>query len=244
MSDIMKGVRANLPIAPSVIAYGGVLGVLAAQKSISWVDVMALNVFLFAGSAQFVLVDMWTAPLPVVEMALAATIVNLRYMLIGASLKDLFAGKNLLHRLGIMHFVADENWAVTMLAARTGEGDVYHLFGGGLFLMLVWSTGTMTGMYLGGIIPDPKALALDFAFTAVFTALAVSLWQGKQDLAPWIVAVTASVLAERFIPGKWYILAGGVLGAVCAAFLPVKTGGEMCDTEDDIDLGRPKREEA
>ncbi|SDL09707.1 Predicted branched-chain amino acid permease (azaleucine resistance) [Maridesulfovibrio ferrireducens] len=218
MNGFMNGVRANIPLTPSVIAYSSVLGVLAAQKSIAWTYIMALNVFMFAGSAQFVMVDMWADPLPVTEMAIAATIVNMRYILIAASLKDLFAGQGLLRRMSIMHFVADENWAMTMVAARKGQADIFHLLGGGMFLMLVWSCGTMAGMSLGGIIPDPQVLALDFAFTAVFTALAVSLWQGRQDVLPWMVAITASVLTEHFVPGKWYILVGGVSGAACAAF--------------------------
>ncbi|WP_415716714.1 AzlC family ABC transporter permease [Maridesulfovibrio sp.] len=220
MSGFIRGVKANVPLLPSVVAYAGVLGVLAAQKSISWADMMALNVFMFAGSAQFVLVDMWNAPLPVLEMVLAVIVVNLRYVLIGASLKDFFAGQGLWRRITLVHFVADENWAMTMVAARKGEGDVFHLLGGGLLLVLFWSAGTMGGMYFGGLIPDPKLLALDFAFTAVFTALAVSLWQGKQDALPWLVAISTSVLTEHFIPGKWYILVGGISGACCAAFAP------------------------
>ncbi len=222
MSGFFRGAKANVALLPSVIAYSSVLGVLAAQKSIAWTDMMALNVFMFAGSAQFVLVDMWNGPLPVLEMVIAVAVVNLRYILIGASLKDLFAGEGILKRLGIMHFVADENWAMTMVAVRKGEGDVYHLLGGGLLLMLVWSCGTMAGMYLGGIIPDPRIFALDFAFTAVFTALAVSLWQGRQDLLPWLIAIAASVLTEQLVPGKWYILVGGISGAACSAFMPLK----------------------
>ncbi|WP_432736964.1 AzlC family ABC transporter permease [Maridesulfovibrio sp. FT414] len=220
MNGFYRGVRANVPLLPSVIAYSSVLGVLASQKSVAWTHMMALNLFMFAGSAQFVLVDMWSAPLPVLEMAVAAAVVNLRYILIGASLKDLFAGQGILKRLGIMHFVADENWAMTMVAARKGEGDVFHLLGGGMLLMFVWSCGTMAGMYLGGIIPDPRVLALDFAFTAVFSALAVSLWQGRQDAIPWVVAIAASVVTEHVVPGKWYILVGGILGAVSSVFLP------------------------
>jgi len=220
MTDFMKGVRANMPLVPSVVAYASVLGVLAAQKSIAWTDFMALNVFMFAGSAQFLLVDMWNAPLPVVEMALAAFVINMRYMLIGASLKELFAQESMLRKLIIMHFVADENWAMTMLAARKGTTTVFHLLGGGMFLMVVWSSSTMVGMVLGSSIPDPKLFALDFAFTAVFTALAVSLWQGKQDIVPWLVAIAVSVLTERFLPGKWYILSGGISGALCAGLMP------------------------
>jgi len=34
--QIQKGAVANLPVAASVGAYGSVLGVLAAQKDVSW----------------------------------------------------------------------------------------------------------------------------------------------------------------------------------------------------------------
>lgn len=230
MTDFMKGIRDNAPLVPSVVAYSCVLGVLAAQKSILWTDMMALNVIMFAGSAQFVLVDMWNAPLPVWEMVLAAFVVNLRYMLIGASLKDLFSNETMARRFGIMHFVADENWAMTMAAARRGKISVFHLLGGGMFFMAVWSAGTMTGLFLGSAIPAPQLFALDFAFTAVFTALAVSLWRGRQDRLPWLVAIAAAILTERLVPGKWYILSGGMCGAICAGLLPAPEQDEAGET--------------
>ena len=37
----------------------------------------------------------------------------------------------------------------------------------------------------------------DFAFTAVFTALAVSLWRGKGDLVPWAGAALLAILSEK-----------------------------------------------
>jgi predicted branched-subunit amino acid permease len=49
------------------------------------------------------------------------------------------------------------------------------------------------------------------------------MWRGRRDLLPWIVAISASILTEHFVPGKWYILVGGVLGAGCAAFVPDDT---------------------
>ncbi len=53
-----------------------------------------------------------------VEITLAVLAINLRYALIGASLQPIFQGKSLLHKLLMMHLVADENWAVTMAAYR------------------------------------------------------------------------------------------------------------------------------
>jgi len=209
-------------MAASVAAYGSVLGVLAAQKGLSWLDLMFMNSAVFAGSAQFVMIDMWKTPLPVFEMALAVLVINLRYLLVGASLAPLFAGRSLLCKIFMMHLVADENWAVTMAELRRGPATVWFLFGGGLTLFLSWSCGTLAGLLGGGFVTHPEHYALDFAFTAVFTALAVGLWRGKGDLLPWLVAGGLALLAHHFLPGKWYIVIGGLGGAITAMFGPIE----------------------
>jgi predicted branched-subunit amino acid permease len=196
--------------------------VLAAQKQISWPALLLMNLSVFAGSAQFVMVDMWVPPLPVAEIILAAAVINLRYLLIGASLNPVFEGSSLARKAVIMHFVADENWAVTMAAHRRGAASPAFLLGGGICLGSVWCAGTLAGLGLGAVIADPAAYALDFAFLAVFTALAVSLWRGKNDIVPWLVAAAAAIAAERLLPGKWYIAVGGICGALAAVRPPRK----------------------
>ena len=221
--DVSRGAVANLPVAASVAAYGSVLGMLAAQKGLAWTQLLAMNLSIFAGSAQFVMVDMWAPPLPVVEMTLAVLIINLRYLLIGASLEPLFRGTSLVRKAGIMHLVADENWAVTMAAYRQGRGSTAFLLGGGLCLIGVWSLGTLLGHQLGALVARPERFALDFAFIAVFTALTVSMWRGKQDLLPWVAAAVLAIVAERWLPGKWYIIIGGLGGALVTALPRPKT---------------------
>ena len=217
IEEMRRGAVANLPVGASVAAYGSVLGMLAAQKGLTWMQLLAMNLSVFAGSAQFVMVEMWTPPLPILEMTLAVLIINMRYLLIGASLNPLFQGKSLAHRAGIMHLVADENWAVTMAAHRQGQASSEFLFGGGCCLLLAWCIGTITGHQLGTFIRHPEVFALDFAFVAVFTALTTGMWRGKKDLAPWVAAAVIAVTAEFFLPGKWYIVAGGLGGALVPA---------------------------
>lgn len=211
------GARANIPLAVSAMTYGGVLGVLSGQQGVSWAELMAMNLLLFAGSAQFVMVEMWAAPLPVVEIGLAVLVINLRYLLIGASLQPVFQGHSLMGKAAMMHLVADENWAVTMVEYRKSGTTPYFLLGGGILLLTAWSSATMMGNVLGGCIVEPERFALDFAFIAVFAALALSLWQGRGDLLPWFVAALVALVSEMTLPGKWYIALGGVSGAAVAA---------------------------
>lgn len=221
-----RGALANLPVSASVAAYGSVLGMLAAQKGLTWLQLLAMNLSVFAGSAQFVMVEMWSPPLPVAEMMLAVLIINLRYLLIGASLDPLFRGKSLAHKAGIMHLVADENWAVTMAAYRSGGATTGFLLGGGICLCSVWSMGTLLGHQLGAWVAQPERFALDFAFVAVFTALTVSMWRGKADIAPWLTAALLAVIAEWWLPGKWYIVIGGIGGALVPTLQAVLTPHE------------------
>ena len=228
IEEMRRGAVANLPVGASVAAYGSVLGMLAAQKGLTWPQLLAMNLSVFAGSAQFVMVEMWAPPLPVVEMTLAVMIINMRYLLIGASLNPLFRGKSMLHKAGIMHLVADENWAVTMAANRRGGAGTGFLLGGGLCLCTVWSMGTLLGHRLGAVVVHPERFALDFAFVAVFTALTVSMWRGKSDILPWLTAATLAIAAERWLPGKWYIVIGGIGGALVPALQTVFAPTKRC----------------
>lgn len=218
-SSLHKGAIANIPLAVSAITYGGVLGVLSAQKGVTWAEMSAMNILMFAGSAQFVMVDMWQAPLSVAAISASVFIINLRYLLIGASLQPVFHGRPLSHKAVFMHLVADENWAVTIAEHRKSGTNPFFLLGGGLLLLLAWSSGTLAGNLLGSFISHPEKYALDFAFTAVFAALTLSLWRGKDDLFPWIVSMVLAMTCEKMLPGKWYIVIGGIGGALASALI-------------------------
>jgi len=221
-SSLYKGAVANIPLAISAIVYGGVLGVLSAQKGVTWAEMSAMNILMFAGSAQFVMVDMWQAPLSVAAIAISVFIINLRYLLIGASLQPVFYGHSLLQKIFFMHLVADENWAVTIAEHRKSGTDPFFLLGGGLLLLWAWSSGTLTGNLLGSFINQPEKYALDFAFTAVFSALTLSLWRGKGDVVPWCVSMVLALICEKILPGKWYIVVGGIGGAMISALINQK----------------------
>ena len=218
--DLRAGFIANLVVSASVAAYGSVLGLMAAQKGLTWYQLLIMNLSVFAGSAQFVMVDMWLPPLPVAEIILAVLVINMRYLLIGASLNPLFRGTPLHHKFLFMHLVADENWAMTMARFYKQPTTTWFLLGGGLCVQSAWCFGTLLGHRLGAVITNPERYGLDFSFVAVFTALVFSFWKGRQDILPWVIAAGVAAVTESLMPGKWYIVFGGVAGALAAALLP------------------------
>ncbi|MEQ5775611.1 AzlC family ABC transporter permease [Thalassospira sp. NFXS8] len=214
-ASLRRGAIACLPLLPSTLIFGAVLGVLATQRGLSLGELLFMSLTVFAGSAQFVSVDLWRETIPSLTIIVATIVINLRYVLIGASLRPVFRGRPLWVKICGMHMVADENWAMTMAQEETPIPG--FLLGGGIFLAIVWGTGNTMGYLLAGGIPDPNVYALDFAFTAIFAALTVGMWKGQADLLPWIAAAIGSIVGHYLLPGTWSILAGAGAGVVVSA---------------------------
>jgi 4-azaleucine resistance transporter AzlC len=212
------GVRMFLPVAVSIAAYGVVWGVLAGQAGLSVIEVALMSGLVFAGASQFVALDMWTpGDLPVLSIVIAAGIVNLRMLLMSATLRPLVGHLSLPRQLGAMFFVSDEQWAMTMAEVRKGTGSVAFLLGTGVLSWFAWMGSTLCGRVLGAFIDDPTRYGLDFAFTATFLALLLGMWRGRGDLVPWIVGALAAILTSKLIEGNWYIIVGGLVGSFAGA---------------------------
>ena len=212
------GIRMFLPVAVSIAAYGVVWGVLAGQAGLSVLEVALMSGLVFAGASQFVALDMWTpGALPVLSIIIAAGIINLRMLLMSATLRPLVGHLSLPRQLGAMFFVSDEQWAMTMAEVRKGKGSVAFLLGTGALSWFAWMGSTLCGRVLGAFIDDPTRYGLDFAFTATFLALLLGMWRGRGDLVPWIVGALAAILTSRLSEGNWYIIVGGLVGSFAGA---------------------------
>ncbi len=211
-AGILEGVRQAWPLGVSVGAYGLVFGVLARQAGLSTLEAVLMSALVYAGSAQFVVLGLWASPLPIATMILTTLIVNARHILMGAVMRPILDGMARPRAYLAAFFMTDESWALTMGEAAKGRGRSSFFIGAGLTVYVAWFSATLIGSLAGSAIDDPTRWGLDFAFTAVFIALLVRLWNGAADLLPWLAAAAVALLAAHLLPGKWYILLGGLAG--------------------------------
>ena len=214
---LIYGARRSLPLALGVFVYGTVFGVLAQQAGLSLLEALLMSGFVFAGASQFVAVGLWATPLPVAAIIFTTLIINLRHLLMSAALSPWFLRLPPAAAYGSLFFLNDESSALTRNELLNGKANGAFLLGSGLLMFVAWLGATLTGRLLGTAIADPARWGLDFAFTAVFVALLAGQWRGNADLLPWAVAALVAVLAERWLPGTWYIVLGGLAGSVVGA---------------------------
>ena len=210
------GVLRSLPVGLGVLVYGLVFGALTAQKGLSLAEASAMSGIVFAGSAQFVALGLWTMPPPVLALVIATFLVNFRFFLMAATMDRVIGDWSKPRALVALFFVTDENWAVTMAAGERRHWGAFFL-GTGVVVYLSWLAATILGYVIGSVVSDPREWGFDFAFPAMFLALAVAI--GRKAPAPlvWIASAVAALVADRFIGGSAPVLLGGLAGAGVAA---------------------------
>lgn len=219
----LLGMRLFLPVAISIAAYGLVWGVLAGQAGLSPFEVLLMSGLVFAGASQFVALESWTpGDLPILAIIITTGIVNLRMLLMTATLRPLTTQLPWWQAAASVYLVADENWAMTMAQIGKPHGTLGFVVGSGVCSWLAWTGSTLTGRLLGAVIDRPEAYGLDFAFTATFIALLLGMWKGRGDLVPWIVAALAAIVTARIVPGNWSIIVGGLLGSLVGALIETR----------------------
>ena len=202
-----QGFRDIMPLALGAALYGLAFGLLAAQAGMSTLQTGVMGAFVFSGSAQFIAL-------------IAGVALNLRMLLMTASLRDVLANRPFWQKLLGVHLTTDESWALFHATRAKGQTTSYwYLIGAGLGMWLLWLASTLAGVSFAANLPEPRALGIDFAFTAAFIAILRGLWSGKRDLVPWLLSAATVAGLNIFTPMEpsWALVIGGILGAVAAA---------------------------
>lgn len=220
---VARGIRATVPVGLGVATYGAVFGALANQTGVSFSENALMNVIVFAGASQTAALDIWSYPLPVLSIVFTVFLINLRLILLGASVRPWLDGIKPWHVYPMMHVMNDEGWSVAMNMRRHGERDAGVFLGCNLAVAIAWVSSTLVGHVIGGQIGDPAEFGLDFAFTLVFASMLFGSYKERFDLFPWAIAGMAAWLGYLFLPGTWYVVAGGLAGCLAAArFAPLQ----------------------
>lgn len=224
-SAFKAGMIDGLPLAAGVAIYGIAFGILAARADLGGIGTGVMGAVVFAGSSQIVSVERLIAGAGPITALVAGLALNLRLILITASLRDELAGRPPWQVLLGIHLASDESWSLMHATrARGRPAGFAYLVGAGSGLFLAWIAATTSGAMFAQQLADPQALGLDFAFVAAFIAILRNLWRDHGDLLPWAASVLASgmfVLTTGIEP-SWALVAGGIAGALTAALMPQK----------------------
>lgn len=175
------------------IVLGIGFGILFEKNGYGFWWAVAMSVFVFAGSMQYVAVGLITGGASMISTALTTLMVNARHLFYGVSMINRYKGAGL-KKIYMMFALTDETYSL-VCTGDYPEGEDPHLY---CFLVSLcnqcyWVIGTALGSLLGAAITFNTA-GIDFAMTALFVTIFVEQWLTSKDHRPALMGIGASVL--------------------------------------------------
>jgi predicted branched-subunit amino acid permease len=218
LPGIHRGVMLGLPFMISSGITGVVMGVTYREIGLSLPLSVAVSAIVFSGTAQAATAALWTtSPVPFLAMAITVISINLRYVIMGAHLRYLFADLSPRKVIAGLFLLTDGSWAMTIRKAAQGDRDAGILLGTSLPIWVAWVTGTAAGHALGIAPTGPVAAAASFLPLGFMVALIPAQRGGRLIWVSWITTSITAGAALVALPTTWATLVGALAGIAVGA---------------------------
>ena len=204
-SLIKKCFVTTVPVMAGYLFLGTGFGMLMHAKGYGLLWAVAMSVFIYAGSMQYLAVDLLTGGASLITAALTTLMVNARHLFYGISMIDTYQDAKPFKPY-LIFALTDETYSLNCGGAPAEvQNPKLYYFLVSLFNQCYWVTGSALGVLAGTLLPI-NTEGIDFALTALFVTVFVEQWKSTKDHIPALIGVIASILCViAFGPGNFLI---------------------------------------
>lgn len=217
--EFRTGFLDTMPLWLGVTPFGIAYALAARTAGLDAWQTMAMSLLVFAGASQFTAAGLFAGGVGSLSIVLTTLIINLRHLLLTASLAPALRSLSRRRRAGLAFAVTDESYAVSVRRLVDGQSGAALLLGASVSLYLCWQLSTIAGLLLGGIVPDLETWGLGLVFPLSFLVMLMPYLRSRPAWAAAIVAGGTALAGRLLLPGSWYILIAGIVGCVVGALL-------------------------
>ena len=186
----------TLPVMAGYVFLGFGFGILLHQSGYGVIWSLAMSLFIYAGSMQYMTVSLLTGGAGLLTAALTTLVVNARHLFYGISMVDAYksAGKR---KPYLIFALTDETYS---LVSGKQNPDHGYCFLVSLFDQIYWVAGSVLGSLAGSLLPI-NFEGVEFALTALFVTIFVEQWLSTKNHRPALIGLI-STAACLLIFGK------------------------------------------
>lgn len=226
-----RAIKAAFPLTIPVMAGYLVLGMgfgLLLQRngySFLWAGLMSLTIY--AGSMQYVAVDLLSGGASLISAALMTLMINARHLFYGLSMLEKYRKVKGAKKAYLIHALTDETYSL-VCSAQPPEGvDSGAFYFWISFLdQCYWILGSILGGLLGQVIPFDTT-GVDFAMTALFVVIFTEQWLTHKNHLPALIGLGVSFICLLLFGPDSFIIPSMVAIALLLTLLRRRTEEEV-----------------
>ena len=191
---VKKAFTATIPVMTGYLVLAIGFGILLKTKGYGVGWSIAMSGFVYAGSMQYLAIDLLCGGAGLLTTAVTTLMVNARHLFYGISMVERYqnTGKK---KPYLIFALTDETYSL-VCSEESVKGikepkEYYFLVS--LFNQSYWVLGSIIGSLLGNIIPF-NVEGIDFALTALFVTIFVEQWLTAKSHVPALIGVISSVV--------------------------------------------------
>ncbi len=186
----------SIPVMAGYVVLGTGFGIMLDSHGYGLLWTVAMSAFIYAGSLQYVAIDLISGGASLITTAITSLMVNARHLFYAISMVDSYRDADW-RKPYLIFALTDETYSLvcTIDKDEMPEG-VYRMeycFWLSLFNQCYWVGGSAAGALLGAALPYSFE-GIDFAMTALFVAVFVEQWMTSKNHACAITGLAASLV--------------------------------------------------
>ena len=204
----------TLPICIGFIVLGMSYGFLMRSKGFPLIYPMLMSLFIFAGSMEFVTVNLLLSDFNPLHVFFLTLMVNARHIFYGISMLDKY--KNCGWKKPYLIFgMCDETFTVNCAVTPPEDVDKgWFMFFVTLLNQIYWVSGATLGALLGYIIHF-DASGIEFVMTALFVVMFINQWEETKEHTPALMGLGCSLLCLLVFGSSNFIISAMILIVLC-----------------------------
>ena len=202
LKTLKKSFNSTIPVMAGYIVLGAAFGILMADKGYHLIWTILMSCIIYAGSMQFLTINLITSGASLVSSALITLMVNARHLFYGISMLDKYKSTGKLKPY-LIFSLTDETYAL-VCAENTKENNKYYYFFVSLLNQIYWVLGSIIGVIIGESLKIDTT-GIDFAMTALFVVIFTEQILSKKDYISAGIGISSSIIC-LFIFGSEYFL--------------------------------------
>ena len=163
---------ASIPVMMGYIVLGMAFGMFLESNGYSFFYAFFMCVFIYAGSMQFVAINLLVSGASFINVVIMTFLINARHLVYGLSMIKKFEDMGAVKAYMIFS-LTDETYSL-LVSAKAPEGCLaqYYLFFISFFDQCYWVLGSLIGGLVGSLLTI-NTTGFDFAMTAFFVVIVV-----------------------------------------------------------------------